>query len=67
MTSITSLEARVLLAFNTYKDAEDTKSDLGVSWTDAKDLAAKTGLPIATVVGVLGSLTKKDLVQTMTP
>ena len=67
MTSTTALEARVLLSFNTYTGAdaaEATKSDLGVSWTDAKDIAKATGLPLATVVGVMGSLVKKDLIQT---
>jgi hypothetical protein len=62
MTNLTSLEAIVLNAFGAYKTAEDTKSDLGVSWTDATDLAADTGLQVNTVKGVLGSLVKKGLV-----
>lgn len=65
MTTVTSLEARILKAFNTYSGenaAEATKSDLGVSWTDAKDLSTETGLPVTSVAGVLGSLVKKGLV-----
>lgn len=65
MITVTSLEARILKAFNTYSGenaAEATKSDLGVSWTDAKDLSTETGLPVASVAGVLGSLVKKGLV-----
>lgn len=66
MTTVTSLEARILKAFETYTGenaAEATKSDLGVSWTDAKDLSTATELPAATVAGVLGSLVKKGLVH----
>lgn len=58
----TALEARVLKTFDTYKTAEDTKSDLGVSWTDAASIAKATGLPAATVAGVVGSLVKKGFV-----
>ena len=64
MTSTTALEARVLKTFDLYDSAEATKSDLGVSWTDAKTIAGETGLALATVVGVMGSLVKKDLIQT---
>ena len=64
MTSTTALEARVLLSFNTYASAEATKSDLGVSWTDAKTIAGETGLVLASVVGVMGSLVQKGLIQT---
>lgn len=61
--STTALEARVLKTFGTYKTAEGTKADLGVSWTDAAEIAKATGLPIATVAGVVGSLVKKGLVH----
>lgn len=62
MTNLTSLEKIVLLAFSTYATAEGTKSDLGVSWTDAAMLATATSLKLNTVKGVLGSLVKKGLV-----
>lgn len=64
MTNLTSLEKIVLLAFNTYATAEGTKSDLGVSWTDATTLADATSLKLNTIKGVIGSLVKKGLVQT---
>lgn len=64
MTSTTALEARVLKTFDLYDSAEATKSDLGVSWTDAKTIAGETGLALASVVGVMGSLVKKGLIQT---
>jgi hypothetical protein len=62
MTNLTSLEAIVLNAFEAYSTAEETKCDLGVSWSDATMLAADTGLQVNTVKGVLGSLVKKGLV-----
>lgn len=58
----TALEARVLKTFGTHKTAEETKSDLGISWTDAADIATDTGLPVGTVAGVVGSLVKKGYV-----
>lgn len=60
---MTNLETTILALFNTYETAEGTKSDLGVSWTDAADLAKASGLPVNVVKGILGSLVKKDLVQ----
>lgn len=60
--ALTSKELQVLSAFNTYEDAEGTKSDLGVSWTDVQMLATDTGLSVKSVKGVVGSLVKKDLV-----
>lgn len=63
MTNLTSLEAIVLNAFDAYKTAEDTKSDLGVSWCDCLMLSTDTGLNIHTVKGVIGSLAKKGLVH----
>lgn len=62
MNKMTELEAKVLAAFNTYDDAVATKSDLGVSWTGVKELAAEVGVAMATVKGALGSLVKKGLV-----
>lgn len=64
MTNLTNKETIVLLAFKTYTGAESTKSDLGISWTDARDLSLETGLDIKTVKGVLGSLVNKGLVLT---
>lgn len=63
MSDLTALQTKVLAAFRTYDTAEATKSDLGVSWTGAADLAAATGLTVKGVKGVLGSLVKAGLVQ----
>ena len=65
--NLTTKEILVLNTFETYSvdgriDAEATKSDPGVSWTDAADLAAACNLPVASVKGVLGSLVAKGLV-----
>lgn len=60
---LTANEAAVLLTFNTYGDAECTKSDLGVSWTGVDEIAKDTGKSLASVKGILGSLIKKGLVQ----
>lgn len=60
---LTELETKVLGAFNTYDDLESTISDLGVSWTDAKDLCTETGIAAKSIKGVIASLSKKGLVD----
>lgn len=61
--NLTENEIAVLTKFNTYEDLEATKSDLGVSWTDAGELANATDKPVKSIKGILGSLTKKGLIQ----
>lgn len=63
-SALTKGEAKVMAHFDTYDRIEDTLTDLGVSWTDAPAIAEKAKLNIRTVKGLLGSLTKKDFVQT---
>lgn len=63
MLNLTANEKIVLQAFDTYSDVESTISDLGVSWTGTKELAAETKLSVASIKGILGSLTKKGLVE----
>lgn len=60
---LTELETKVLGAFNTYDDLESTISDLGVSWTDAKELCIETGIAMQSIKGVIASLSKKGLVD----
>ena len=60
---LTELETKVLGAFNTYDDLESTISDLGVSWTDAKELCAETGIAAKSIKGVIASLSKKGLID----
>lgn len=60
---LTELETKVLGAFNTYDDLESTISDLGVSWTDAKELCAETGIAMQSIKGVIASLSKKGLID----
>lgn len=60
---LTELETKVLGAFNTYDDLESTISDLGVSWTDAKELCTETGIAAKSIKGVIASLSKKGLVD----
>lgn len=60
---LTELETKVLGAFNTYDDLESTISDLGVSWTDAKELCTETGIAMKSIKGVIASLSKKGLVH----
>lgn len=59
---LTELETKVLGAFNTYDDLESTIGDLGVSWTDAKDLCTETGIAMKSIKGVIASLSKKGLI-----
>lgn len=60
---LTELETKVLGAFNTYDDLASTIGDLGVSWTDAKELSVETGIAMKSIKGVIGSLVKKGLVD----
>lgn len=60
---LTELETKVLGAFNTYDDLESTISDLGVSWTDAKELSVETGIAAKSIKGVIASLSKKGLID----
>lgn len=60
---LTELETKVLGAFNTYDDLESTISDLGVSWTDAKELCIETGIAAKSIKGVIASLSKKGLID----
>ena len=62
MTTYTELEQQLLIAcvaFWNYGD-ESEKDDNAVCF-NASDLAKETGLPVATVKGGMGSLTKKGL------
>lgn len=59
---VTELEQQVMRCFRTYDTLEGTQSDCGVSWTDAAELSKQSGLSLATVKGVLGSLVKKGWV-----
>ena len=59
---LTELETKVLGAFNTYDDVQSTISDLGVSWTDAKELSTETDIAAKSIKGVIASLSKKGLV-----
>lgn len=62
MIILTILETQVLLAFNVnYDDAETEKSD-NATWAKVQGIARSTGLEMATVRGVIGSLTVKGLV-----
>lgn len=62
MTTLTELETKVLLAFNVnYDDAETEKSD-NATYATVNGIVKTTGLEMATVRGVIGSLTVKGLV-----
>ena len=62
MTTLTSLETTVLLAFNVnYDDAETEKSD-SATYATVQGIVKSTGLEMATVRGVIGSLTVKGLI-----
>lgn len=63
LPKITGMEQRVMRCFRTYDTLEGTQSDCGVSWTDATELAKQSGLPLASVKGVLGSLVQKGWVH----
>lgn len=62
MTDLTPKEIKVLRSFETYPNVADTVHDLGVSWTDVKELAVESALTMRTVKGVVGSLEKKGLI-----
>lgn len=61
----TELETRVIkammVAFN-YRNPENEKDDNATA-TNAKELAVATRLPVDTVKGIMGSLTKKGLME----
>jgi predicted transcriptional regulator len=62
MTNLTDLETQVLKSFLTnYDNAEIEKQD-NYTYTDMTDIKEATGLAANTIKGVIGSLTKKDLV-----
>jgi len=62
MTTLTELETIVIKAFDTnYADAEAEKDD-NATTGKVVSIAKKTGLEVATVKGVFGSLTKKGLI-----
>lgn len=62
MINLTELETIVIKAFDTnYQDAESEKDD-NATTGEVASIAGKTGLEIATVKGVFGSLTKKGLI-----
>ena len=65
--TVTEKEATVLVAMlNMGIDCcgmdtpEDMKDD-NMTWADVRDIRAETGLPAATIKGVLGTLTQKGL------
>lgn len=60
---ITAMQESVLRSFPGYDNPFDTKGDLGSSWTDAKELAAVSGLTVKQVQGVLSGLSKRGLVH----
>lgn len=60
MINLTNNEIQVL--FTICDNPESAIHDTGSTWTDAKEIAKNSGLPLASVIGVLGSLTKKDLI-----
>lgn len=62
MTTLTNNEVDVLTAICAPEQAEYAKHDTGSTWTDAEELAAETGKSIRSVVGILGSLSKKGLI-----
>lgn len=62
MTTLTELETKVLLAFTVnYDDAETEKSD-NATYATVNGIVKTTGLEMATVRGVIGSLTVKGLI-----
>lgn len=68
MTNLTNNEIVLLQAFlaacadcNGATTLDEVKGD-NMTWADADELAARTGLSVASVKGVLGSLTQKGLV-----
>lgn len=66
MTNLTEKQIAVLKAFPMMYDGdlEAVKSDLGSTWTDVEELAANSGLSVASVRGVLGHLVNAGLVGT---
>lgn len=62
MTTLTAMQTTVLKSFPFADEPENVKGDLGMSWTDAKDLSEQSGLTVKQVKGVLSSLSKKGLI-----
>lgn len=62
MTNLTKNEIAVLTTICSAANAEYAKSDTGSTWTDAKEIANGSGMKLKSVIGVLGSLTKKGLI-----
>jgi DNA-binding MarR family transcriptional regulator len=61
MSKLTDLETKVLKSFNTnYDCAENEKGD-NATYTGVSEIAKLTGLSLAQVKGVVGSLVKKSL------
>lgn len=60
----TELEIKVISKFNCFMNYETLEDNLNDNCTclDVKDLSRLTGLDVKTVKGVIGSLTKKNLV-----
>lgn len=62
MTNLTKNEIAVLTTICAPANAENAKGDTGSTWTDAKEIANGSGMKLKSVIGVLGSLTKKGLI-----
>ena len=62
MTNLTKNEIAVLTTICAPAEAEGAKGDTGSTWTDAKEIANGSGMKLKSVIGVLGSLTKKGLI-----
>ena len=60
--NLTDLQAAILPSFLQCGSASSAMGDTGSTYTDAKELAKETGLPFATVRGVVGTLVKAGLV-----
>lgn len=68
MTTLTNKEFKVLEAFleagmecNGARDAEEMKGD-NMTWADAEEIQAATGLPGKAVAALFGSLSQKGMI-----
>lgn len=65
MTNLTAKERKLIEAWPVaYEDWADAASDLGSTWADAEELALVSGMKLASVKGLLGSLAAKGYVTT---